>query len=138
MRRSSIMNGRQIQDQKAAAREMLVQQAANGNADLSATPLRGATIFSTRSKRDYTLESIADEFGEAADTSLPPVIRVDAADLMRVLRQLEVIAKRQPPRIAFKSKGSILFLDLAEIPAVQAAGNYVSLRHQRQSYLVRE
>ena len=132
------MSAREIQDQKAVAREMLVQQAANGNADLPATPLRGATIFSTRSKRDYTLESIADEFGEAADTSLLPVIRVDARDLVPILRQLEVIAKRKAPRIAFKTKGSILFLDLADIVAVEAEGNYVSLRHQRQSYLVRE
>jgi two-component system LytT family response regulator len=57
---------------------------------------------------------------------------------MRVLRQLEVIAKRQAPRIAFKAKGSILLLDLADILAVQAEGNYVSLRHQTNSYLVRE
>jgi len=57
---------------------------------------------------------------------------------MRVLRQLEVIAKRQTPRIAFKAKGSILFLDLADILAVQAEGNYVSLRHRTNPYLVHE
>ena len=42
------------------------------------------------------------------------------------------------PRIAFKAKGSILLLDLADILAVQAEGNYVSLRHPRKPYLVRE
>ena len=42
------------------------------------------------------------------------------------------------PRIAFKAKGSILFLDLAEILAIQAEGNYVSLRHRHNPYLVRE
>ncbi len=57
---------------------------------------------------------------------------------MRVLRQLEVTAKRQAPRIAFKAKGSILFLDLADISAVQAEGNYVSLRHRPNRYLVHE
>ena len=57
---------------------------------------------------------------------------------MRVLRQLEVIAKRQAPRIAFKAKGRILLLDLADILAVQAEGNYVSLQHRRNSYLVHE
>ena len=57
---------------------------------------------------------------------------------MRVLRQLEVIAKRQAPRIAFKAKGSILLLDLADILAMQAEGNYVSLRHHRNPYLVHE
>jgi len=55
-----------------------------------------------------------------------------------VLRQLEVIAKRQAPRIAFKAKGRILFLDLAEIVAVQAEGNYVSLRARPNPYLLRE
>ena len=42
------------------------------------------------------------------------------------------------PRIAFKAKGRILFLDLAEIVAVQAEGNYVSLRQRPSSYLVHE
>ena len=130
------MSAREIQDQKTIAREMVVQQPAHASADVSASPLREATICSAKSSRDYTLESTADGFCEAADTSVP-VIRVDA-NLMRVLRQLEVIAKRQTPRIAFKAKGSILFLDLADILAVQAEGNYVSLRHRTNPYLVHE
>jgi len=136
MRRSSIMSGREIQDRKAIAGEMLLQQAAN--AGVSASPLRGAAICSTKSKRDYTLESRADGFCEVADTSLPPVIHIDAANLMRVLQQLEVIVKRQAPRIAIKAKGKTLFLDVAEIVAVQAEGNYISLRHRTNSYLARE
>ena len=132
------MSGREIQDQKAIAREMLVEQAAHANADVSASAPRGATISSTNGKRDSTLESTEDEFCEAADTSLPPVTRVDAANLMRVLRQLEVIAKRLAPRIAIKAKGKILFLDVAEIVAVQAEGNYISLRHRTNPYLLRE
>ena len=88
------------------------------------------------------LDSTADGFCEAAGPSLLPVIRVDAANLMRVLGQLEDIAKgiakRQAPRIAFKAKGSILLLDLADILAVQAEGNYVSLQHRSNSYLVHE
>ena len=60
------------------------------------------------------------------------------SNLIRALQQLEVMAKRQAPRIAFKAKGRILFLDLAEIVAVQAEGNYVSLRHQPNPYLLRE
>ena len=133
------MSTREIQDPKAIAREMFVQQAAHANTDVSASALRGDTIPSIKSRRDYALESTAENgLYEPADTSLLPVIRVDAASLMRVLRQLEVIAKRQAPRIAFKAKGSILFLDLAEILAVQAEGNYVSLRHRPNPYLVRE
>jgi two-component system LytT family response regulator len=132
------MIAREIQDQKTVANEMLVLQVAHANADVSASPVRGAAICSIKSRRDYTLESTADEFCEAADTSLLPVIRVDAANLMRIFRQLEVIAKRQTPRIAFKAKGSILLLDLADILAVQAEGNYVSLRPRTNSYLVHE
>jgi DNA-binding LytR/AlgR family response regulator len=73
-----------------------------------------------------------------ADTSVFPVTRIDAANLIRVLRQLEAVAKRQAPRIAFNAKGRILFLDLAEIVAVQAEGNYVSLQHRPSPYLLRE
>jgi two-component system LytT family response regulator len=64
--------------------------------------------------------------------------RVIVANLMQALRQLEAIAKGQAPRIAFKVNGRILFLDLAEIAAVQAEGNYVSLRLQPSPYLLRE
>ena len=132
------MSARGIQDQKAIARETFVQQAAHAIANVPAGPLRGAAICSTKSRREYPFESTADDFCEAAETSLLPVIRVDAADFMRVWRQLEVIAKRQVPRIAFKAKGSILLLDLADILAVQAEGNYVSLRHRTNAYLVHE
>jgi DNA-binding LytR/AlgR family response regulator len=115
------------------------EQAAHANADVSASPLRGATICSIKSGRDYTLGSTAEDgFYEPADTSLPPVARIDAANLIRALRQLEVIAKRQAPRIAFKAKGSIRLLDLADILAVQAEGNYVSLQHRPNPYLVHE
>ncbi len=114
------------------------QRATHANADVSASPLLGATIGPAESRRDRTLESTADELCEAADTSLLPVIRVDTANLMRVLRQLEVIARRQTQRIAFKANGSILFLDLADILAVQAEGNYVSLQHRPNRYLVHE
>src|SRR5260370_36019389 len=133
--RVSIMSVREIQDQKAIARKMFVQQAAHANGDVSASRLPGDTICSIKSRRDYTLESKAEE---PPDTSLLPLTRVDAANLIRVFRQLEVIAKRQAPRIAFKAKGKILFLDLAEIVAVQAEGNYVSLRHRPNPYLLRE
>jgi DNA-binding LytR/AlgR family response regulator len=131
------MSTGEIQDQEAIMREIFVQETAHANAN-SARPARGDTIGATKSRRDYALESAADEFGEVQDTSLLPVIRLDAANLMQVLRQLEVIAKRQAPRIAFKAKGRILLLDLADIPAVQAEGNYVSLRHRPNAYLVHE
>ena len=57
---------------------------------------------------------------------------------MRAPEVQDYKAIAEAPRIAFKAKGNILFLDLAEILAVQAEGNYVSLRHRHKSYLVRE
>jgi len=132
------MSAREIQDHKTIAREMFVQPAAHATADVSASPLRGTTIYANESGQSYTRESTADGFCEAADTSLLRVNRVDATNLMRVLRQLDVIVKRQAPRIAFKAKGSVLLLDLADILAVQAEGNYVSLRPRTNPYLVHE
>ncbi len=78
------------------------------------------------------------EFHDPADHSQLPVTRVDAMSLVRVLRQLEGIARRKAPRIAFRAKGRILFLNLAEITAVQAEGNYVCLRHKPHPFLLRE
>lgn len=63
---------------------------------------------------------------------------VSVANLIRILRQLEVVAKREAPRIAIKAKGRILFLDIDDIVAVEAEGNYVSLLHQLSPYLLRE
>jgi DNA-binding LytR/AlgR family response regulator len=124
------MSAYEVQGQKAIAREMFVQQAAHANGEVSVSPPRREAICSTKSKREYLLESTAENgFFEPIDTSLLPVTRADAANLIRALQHLEVIAKRQAPRVAFKAKGRIFFLDLAEIVAVQAEGNYVSLQH---------
>src|ERR1700756_3133675 len=122
------MSTRELRDQKAIARDMFVEHALHAKGDVSSRP-----------PRDYTLESPPEDgFYKLADTSLFPVSRVDAETLIRAVRQLEVIAKRPAPRIAVKAKGRILFLDLAEVVAVQAEGNYVSLRHHPNPYLLRE
>lgn len=109
------MGVREIQHDKAIAGGMFVQESAHA--------------------RELTVEI---GLHKPPETSLLPVTRPDAANLVRVLHQLETIARRQAPRIAFKSKGKILFLDLAEIVAFEAEGNYVSLRHRPNLYLLRE
>jgi hypothetical protein len=137
--RSSIMSGRKIQEQKTIAREVFGPQVARTNGNISASSLPADRTCSATSKRPYPLQPKAERgFCEIADTSPLPVTRLDAASLVRVLQELEIIAKRQAPRIAFKANGRILFLYLAEIVAVQAEGNYVSLRHPRSRYLLRE
>jgi two-component system LytT family response regulator len=132
------MSTREIQEQKTLARELFVEEVAHAKANGLASSLRDDTRCSFKSRREYTLESPAEDgFYALADPSFP-VVPLDAANLIRVLRQLEVLAKQQTPRIAFKAKGRILFLDLTEIVAVQAEGNYVSLRHRLIPYLLRE
>src|ERR1700722_3488628 len=127
----------EIQDRKAIAREMSVQQTDHASAELSATSLLADTI--SIPTRDYARESTGeDELYGPADMALFSATELDTTKLLGLLRQLEVIAKRQAPRIAFKAKGRILFLDLAEIVAVQAEGNYVSLLHRPNPYLLRE
>jgi len=131
------MSARDIQNQKDIAREMF-HEPTHASAGVSASPGRRDTNRSIKSRRDYTLASTAEDgFYEPADASLLAVSRVDTK-LVRVLRQLEVPAKQQAPRIAFKTKGRILFLDLAEIAVVEAGGNYVSLRYRSNPYLLRE
>ena len=130
------MSARTIEDQ-ALVRETFAHQTTHADANAPSGPLR-ATMFSTKSKRGYTPGATEDQYFEAVDTSLPPVIRVDAASLMRISRRLETIEKRQGPRIAFKAKGTILLLNLFDIVAVQAEGNYVSLQHRPHPYLVHE
>ena len=99
----------------------------------------GENMISVQSRSNYGAESTAEaDLYEPADTSLLSITRVDAEYLVRALRRLEVVAKRQAPRIAFKEKGRILFLDLAEIVAVQAEGNYVLLLHPPSPHLLRE
>ncbi len=132
------MSGREVQDQKAIAREMPVQQADNSNAEVSTGLPRAAMFYFPKSKWDSTLASIRDEFCKAADPSTPPSSRVESANLIQIVRQLEAIAKRQAPRIAIKAKGKILFLDVTEIVAVQAEGNHICLKHRTNPYLVRE
>jgi DNA-binding LytR/AlgR family response regulator len=75
---------------------------------------------------------------EALSVSL---VRRDAgrtASLSEVLEQLLTLAMRQPARMAFKSKGRILFIDVADVTAVEARGNYVVLRHRSCLHLLRE
>jgi DNA-binding LytR/AlgR family response regulator len=131
------MSARAIEDQGSVTGETFVQNAVHANAHMLASSPRGLAIHSAMSRLDSIQKPATDQLCEA-EASLIPVMRSDAADVIRVLRQLEAIAKRPSRRVAFKAKGRILFWDLADILAVQAEGNYVSLRHQTDSHLVRE
>lgn len=110
-----------------------------GGSDSGERAPRRDTIRFVENSREYTLDATPEDgFHEPVDPSLLRVTRVDAENLMRAVQRMEVVTKRQRPRIAFKAKGRILFLDLAEIVAVEAEGNYVSLQHESNPYLLRE
>jgi DNA-binding LytR/AlgR family response regulator len=48
------------------------------------------------------------------------------------------LAQRQSPRFAIKVKRKILFANLDDVVSIHAEGNYVLLRSQSSSYLLRE
>jgi len=54
------------------------------------------------------------------------------------LSQLHVATKGSASRIAIKAGKKILFIDSADIIAVEAEGNYVLLQHKSSGYLLRE
>jgi DNA-binding LytR/AlgR family response regulator len=51
---------------------------------------------------------------------------------------LPALAKSQSPRVAIKTMGKILFINLGDVVSVQANGKYVWLRGNASSYLLRE
>src|SRR5215472_13350288 len=116
-----------------------IQQAVHTDPDLPVVALEGNTHSTVESGQEYALEANAENTCyRSMDTSALSMARIDAAKIIKTLQKLEAIAKRQAPRLAIKEKGKILFLDVAEIMAVQAEGNYISLRHRTNSYLLRE
>jgi DNA-binding LytR/AlgR family response regulator len=70
------------------------------------------------------------------------------AIVMGLSAQLQIAAKeplsamhdrnQSPPRVAIKVKGRILFINLKDVVAVEAEGNYVSLQRKGGSYLLRQ
>jgi DNA-binding LytR/AlgR family response regulator len=73
-----------------------------------------------------------------AHRGFPRIAEEQAARLMEAFPRLQALGRRTSPRVAIKFKGKILFLDLGDVVAVQAEGNYVSLQQHSSSYLLRE
>ncbi len=88
---------------------------------------------------DYVLKPFSNErIAEALNRAFRRSAGERAAKLINAIDQLHSLPERKSPRIAIKAKGRILFLDPANIVAVQAEGNYVLLQHESGSYLLRE
>ena len=58
--------------------------------------------------------------------------------MMGLSPQLHIATKGSASRIAIKAGKKILFIDSADIIAVEAEGNYVLLQHKSSRYLLRE
>jgi DNA-binding LytR/AlgR family response regulator len=59
-------------------------------------------------------------------------------NLTEPLLQIQTLAMRKAARIAIKAKGRILFIEVGDVIAVEAKGNYVLLLHTSSSYMLRE
>jgi DNA-binding LytR/AlgR family response regulator len=98
--------------------------------------------FETRSEAGPIMEALMID-GEICDESVtqsesPRMTGEQAARLLETFPILKALAKRHSPRVAIKVKGSILFINPAEVIAVEAEGNYVLLYRGSSSYLLRE
>jgi DNA-binding LytR/AlgR family response regulator len=86
---------------------------------------------------DYVLKPFsAERIGEALD------IAARKTEGQRVTKLLDALPQKltRPTslRVAIKANGRILFIDPAEVLAVEAEGNYVLLQRESGSYLLRE
>lgn len=88
---------------------------------------------------DYVLKPFASErMHQAIDRAFHRNESERAAQLIEVLPQLKELSQRRSGKIAIKSRGRILFVEPADVIAVQAEGNYVLLQKESGSYLLRE
>jgi two-component system LytT family response regulator len=58
--------------------------------------------------------------------------------IREVVPQSWTLAMAKPARIAIRATGRILFIDAADVIAVEAKGNYVLLLHTSSSHMLRE
>jgi two-component system LytT family response regulator len=87
---------------------------------------------------DYVLKPFSNErINEALDVAVRRTAGERAAQLVAVLPHLQVAAGRSS-KIGIKSGGRILFVDPKTVISVEAEGNYVLLRGEAASYVLRE
>jgi two-component system LytT family response regulator len=88
---------------------------------------------------DYVLKPFSNEsIGEALDRASRRAKGEQAAKLIEALPHWQKLSRPQYPRMAIKAKGRILFINVGDVVAVQAEGNYVLLQRESDSYLLRE
>jgi two-component system, LytTR family, response regulator len=94
------------------------------------------TAFEKRAV-DYILKPFSNErVQEALNVAIQRTASERAANLMEIMPQLNAFLSKSS-KIAIKIEGKILFIDPAEVIAVEAQGNYVLLQRPSGSYLLR-
>jgi two-component system LytT family response regulator len=88
---------------------------------------------------DYVLKPFSQEdIGEVIDVAVCRTAAERAAHWAEAVPQLQASARTRAPKVAIKSGGRILFIDLREVIAVRAEGNYVLLQRMSGADLLRE
>ena len=88
---------------------------------------------------DYVLKPFSRErIAQALDRAFRRTEEERASRLLNALTHLHKPASQREPRIAIKAKGTVIFVNPADLIAVQAEGNYVLLQRISGSYLLRE
>jgi DNA-binding LytR/AlgR family response regulator len=88
---------------------------------------------------DYVLKPFSSErVNQALDFASQRTASERAARLLELMPHLRPPTPQTCSKIAIKSNGRILFIDPRELVVVQAEGNYVLLRQETGSYLLRE
>jgi DNA-binding LytR/AlgR family response regulator len=86
---------------------------------------------------DYILKPFSNErIQEALDVAIRRTANERAASLMEIMPQLRAFLSKSL-KVAIKVEGRILFIDPAEVNAIEAQGNYVLLQRPSGSYLLR-
>jgi two-component system, LytTR family, response regulator len=86
---------------------------------------------------DYILKPFSNErVHEALNVAIRKTASERAASLMELMPQLNALLSKSS-KIAIKIEGKILFIDPAEVIAVEAQGNYVLLQRASSSHLLR-
>jgi two-component system LytT family response regulator len=88
---------------------------------------------------DYVPKPISPErLREALNRAAQRTASQQALKVLDALPPLRRAPGPQSPKIAIRAKGRILFIDPREVVSVHAEGNYVSLKKESGSYLLRE
>jgi two-component system LytT family response regulator len=88
---------------------------------------------------DYVLKPFsAERLGEALNRAVQRTVNQRTLRLLEVLPLLQGSAGAHSRKIAIKAQGRIIFVDPRKVVSIHAEGNYVLLKKESGSYLLRE